>query len=696
MRRRAGRHAPSLRDLDPWRPLALLGSVLLGGVLLGGVALALLVGAAPAHAHGGGFGPPPTPHAKGPPRGGGPPAFVDPGFGGPIVTPGSSGEVTPRNPGSKRRTAITPSYEASWRLWWALNREFLLRPRHAGRLSVVTVAPTGSVPAAPSAAGAAAWEAERLRLAAEVAVPALVQLLEPGVKAPDDVKASALIALGKLTTVPKHIEIFFHHLGDKHAADIIRESAALGLGLLRRSSPALRFPSRHLDPVRGRLLQVFDRYIAGKRTQVPIRVRVFAMFSIGLLGDQPFRDDALHKNGMLISKLMWERLQVVYRDRELHIAVLTALGLQPGAGIPDGVIDGLKGIIDGKKVLGHQWDHLKRAHAVTAVARLGGVRGNVTMLRLANDRGKPLLVRMAAAIALAHRAPQMRGPERSAAVRMVLQSFKLEQEMLGVGLSNIALGRMVGAALAADSTRVLTHDKADARLLKRAERAPWYLRGFAALGLALAAREAKEAPEAASALRRNAGRVLLAMARDGKAQWSVRGAGVVGLGLLGDGGCTPSLLALLQRTHEDPELRAHAALALGQIGAGGDDVVKALEAVVLGAEPEVVRANAALALSLLGRKEVAPRLLERLEADTSTRLLTGTARALGRLGDLSGAEPLVALARRDGARPLVRAMALVALGRLLDPEARPSMLRLTLGTCYPARTRSLQEAFTIL
>ena len=76
--------------------------------------LGMLFGSAQAaHAHGGHFGPPPNPQAKGPPRGGGPPAFVDPGFGGPIVRPSSTGDVTPRNPASKRRTPITPTFETS-------------------------------------------------------------------------------------------------------------------------------------------------------------------------------------------------------------------------------------------------------------------------------------------------------------------------------------------------------------------------------------------------------------------------------------------------------------------------------------------------------------------------------------------------------------------------------------------------------
>ena len=73
----------------------------------------------------------------------------------------------------------------------------------------------------------------------------------------------------------------------------MRESAALALGLLRRSSPAVRFPSRHLDPVRARLFMVFDQYLGGQRTQVPTRTPAFAMYALGLLRDQPFPPEGM-------------------------------------------------------------------------------------------------------------------------------------------------------------------------------------------------------------------------------------------------------------------------------------------------------------------------------------------------------------------------------------------------------------------
>ncbi len=661
--------------------------------LIAGVALAALavLHAQPAHAHGGVIAPPPNPQAKGPPGGsGGVPNHVDPGFGGPVVTPGSGGSVTPRR-ASRRKTPLTSTFETSWELWWRLNRDGFLPVRERTRRVVVTPSPeSGGV------RGATAWEAQRRGLVDTKALPFLLEVLDPARKQPADVRASACIALGKIARDGSAADVLLEHLEDPRAPDIVRESAALGLGLLRRSEPKLRLKPIRYEIVRGRLLKVFDQISGGKKTLIPVRTRAFAMYALGLLGDQPFRDDPLSKDGRLISKLLWERLGVPYRDRELHIALLTALGRQPRAGIPEGIQDALREIVMGKTTHGHRWDLLKRAHAVTAVARLGGVGGHAFLLRITLDKRKPLVTRLAAELAIADRAPHLAAAERSAALRVMRRTFLLEQELLAVGLANLAMGRLVGADLAAGSTRVLEFDKADKLLLERAEQAPWYLRGFAALGLALAAREGTADLPAAVAFRRRASAVLLAMARASKEPATVRAAGVVALGLLGMPENVPALTAIARRGGEDPEVRAHAALALGQTGSTGGGVVEALSDLVGGSAPETVRSHAALALSLLAEGGVAAQLIKSLDVDTSTRRLAAATRALGRLGELSAVEPLIAAARSTDARPLVRAMAIVSLGRLLDPEPRSSLLRLSLGAAYPARSRALHEALTIL
>ena len=168
------------------------------------------------------------------------------------------------------------------------------------------------------------------------------------------------------------------------------------------------------------------------------------------------------------------------------------------------------------------------------------------------------------------------------------------------------------------------------------------------------------------------------------------------LGLLAQAGVIPAVRALVPRSALNAEVRGHAALALGQIGRVAPEILDVLGDAASRAGPDVVRGRAALGLSLLGGRGITPRLLDQLDAEGSTRRLAGATLALGHLGDLSAVEPLVATLDDKDARELIRAMAAVALGRLLDPEARPSLLRLTRGVCYPARTGAFQELFTLL
>ena len=57
-------------------------------------------------------------------------------------------------------------------------------------------------------------------------------------------------------------------------------------------------------------------------------------------------------------------------------------------------------------------------------------------------RGQP-----ARGIAIADRAPHLQAVERGAVMRVIEKVFQREQEMLAVGLANLAMGRMIWAKL---------------------------------------------------------------------------------------------------------------------------------------------------------------------------------------------------------------------------------------------------------
>ena len=72
------------------------------------------------------------------------------------------------------------------------------------------------------------------------------------------------------------------------------------------------------------------------------------------------------------------------------------------------------------------------------------------------------------------------------------------------------------------------------------------------------------------------------------------------------------------------------------------------------------------------------------------------AAALGRLSDPTSIEPLIRLAGDEKRSLHVRAMGVVALGLICEPEPLPSRVRLTAGANYPARTASMEQLFNIL
>jgi HEAT repeat protein len=76
--------------------------------------------------------------------------------------------------------------------------------------------------------------------------------------------------------------------------------------------------------------------------------------------------------------------------------------------------------------------------------------------------------------------------------------------------------------------------------------------------------------------------------------------------------------------------------------------------------------------------------------------LAQVAVALGRLDDLAAVGPLLDLAKDGRRTELTQALAVVSLGLLADPAARPSLLLLSRHANYPARTDALHEVLTIL
>lgn len=663
--------------------------------MLGVLTLLLLAGRG-AWGHGGMFIPPPeAPGGRQPlkrPRSNTPTA-VTPGTGGPIVTPGGSGFMKPGLVGRRKSREITPTYETSWHPWWRMRERLWMPAPRTALLTAVT-------PSEGEAAERTPWSKRRDALVREKVLAFLRHAVDPTSKCKPDVQASALIALAKVTPDDTDVPRMLDRLVDPKAPEIVRESAALALGLLRRTDLDHQLAAFRIDGIRGQLLQVFDGRAGNERIEVTRRIKQFAALAIGLLGDQPFSNDPRSKDGRLISQLLWQRLETIpFRTHEEPIALLHALSLQPSAGISTAIHRGLRDIADGKKISGRRFHARVRAHALTALIRLGSSSERAYLIRLLGGERTPFEVKTAAIVALGSEAERMASVERVVAARVLETALRdKNQELLTAGLLNLSLGEVLGADLRDGSERVLRALKNGALLESRARSMPWHLQGFAALALGTALRDVRppDADGTVAAFRTRSAGTLRLLLGNSKKEQDVRAAAAVALGLIGDPDSIAPLTAVVRNPKRTGDFRGYAALATALIGLERAKVVEALEAAATSPGPEVLRARAAMAISVFGERATAEKLIRELERGGGTRRLAGVTKALGRLGELDAAGPLMAAASDPERNELVQAMAIAALGILLDPESVPSLMRLMNGAVYPLRTPVMEEVFTLL
>jgi HEAT repeat protein len=628
------------------------GRVGLRAALVGLCLLAALFLASPqARAHGGQF------------RGPGAPPPTGPGLG-PIPLP----------------TVITPG--DTWQTWWDLNRLGLIPGRDiALRRQVVT---PGDDQGASLEEG---WSRRRALAARKTVVPFLLRLVDRQKKHRNEVVGAALIALGKVSQDKIVIPIFLDWLKDPQADQVVRESAALGLGLLRRTQPSLQLDGATLDSLRDELLLAVDD------ERAHVRIRAFAALAIGLLGDQPF-GTAWSKDGRLVIRALWKRLERAPDDIDVPVAVLVALGMQPRAGCPDAVREGLHHIVNGKTLNKRRFQSLERSHALTALIRLGDPSVHALALRILRRTREDEMLKRAVYLAVGRWSRRMTGPERREMAMAIETSLKSRRDPLTTGLGHIAAGRLLEQDLREGEITVLDAAELPHVLLEAAKKGPSTERGFAAIALALAARGAKDAGGALP-LQQRVQAMLLHGLEKGRGDDALKASYAVALGVLDVPEGIDLLLETVRDVHANPVLRGHAAVALGQMGRRAKDIRPALMTMLAEKRGVTLRVRAAMALALLGGRDVRDQLIGELGDASSEYHRAHVVIALGRLGDLGAVQPLLEYATNERYSELARALGVVALGLLTDPETRPSMLRLTEDANYPAATSVLYSAYSI-
>ncbi len=572
--------------------------------------------------------------------------------------------------------------------WWEANADGLRAGRRR-RLDRTETDPLANV-----GEGGRGSDARRpvQRAVADVILPTLRAVIERPLEENADVVGSALLALAKVTDDPADIGRIRTALRRRETPTLERECAALALGCLRRSDPAHGFDGRELDLVRQDLLAALDDDSMG------LRGRSDAALALGLLGDQATRPgDAFAKDGRMVVRGLWARLTEEHPSDELAVAMLVGLSLQPRAGVPDGVLLGLRGLVATGSLAGQRRSARVGAHAALALARLSDGEATGVFLGILKGRTHPIEVRRSAVVALGLLAPGLDAARRNRAVDALL-GLARKGDPDTSGIAWVTIGRLLAADLADGSGELLARTGLVDDLADASARGAHDVRPFAALALALAAegRDRSLDVPAFGALRTRALEALHAGAGDERMDPSIRGAFLIGLGIARDRASARLLSVLARGVDVAPLLRAHASAGLGLLGEARVDVLASLRAALGDRSDEGANREAARALGFLGDARSVPDLLDQIRRGGSDLVLARAALALGAIRDPSAARSLAEIVEDHRASNETRAVAVAALGLLGDLEDVRSLARLSIDSNYLAWTASLAEAVSIL
>ncbi len=653
--------------------------------------LLLLLLAGPILAHGGAYRGPAD--SAPPPDGGG----ASGGQGGSAPTPATGSTATtpgakrdPRPPAVPRPTVPGPSVagpdETVWQRWWGFDQHAYLELKAA--LHTSDLEPDsiefflGHAPA-HHARDRMRPSAEQIR--SEV-VPALLHALEA--ERDGDVVTGALIALAKIGDRPGEdalARVIADYLADDNQE--IAETAAVSLGILAGTGAAPTLEGLLRDSALGRARVRRPR-------GVPLRTRAFAAYGLGLVAHA-------NRHPALRAWTVRALVETFEAARELpgpdvEVACLVAVGLVP--------------LRVGGDPLGRPWSsreaqlrwlserlqdadlrELTRAHVPSVGARLlVGLPEPARAAQLGawcdalEQRDTPRLVRQGLMLALGHAATSgasaVDARARNALVHASRGGGDLDLRHFAiVGIGRVAARPGVGAAPLAGRARLR------GRLLEALVGGANLDRPWAAMALGVVGRGELDVGGEPD---RAVGEALRAALTEARAPREV-GALAIALGMRRDAAAVPLLLARLEEVADD-DTRGYLCLALGMTGA--PEALEPVRTVVRASRyrPALLR-QAAIAMGLLGDKNLVPEMCATLERAGSLAAQASIASGLGAIGDARSIEPLIRMLDDREITPRARAFAAVALGIVADKEPRPWNAKIAIGSHYRANTLTLTD-----
>lgn len=695
-------------------------TLLIGAALLaGGLALAHN-----ASAHGGTYrGPGDTvPPGGGGGTGGGP---ATPGPGGP-GTPGPSGPSTP-GPSTPTGPAGTPPASSpagpttgggdtgpdlsTWDFWWGFNKDQYLNLKvNTRNTGVVTGGDDWLLGKGEEEQTKDTLKPSQKQIR-EIVVPALLKVLDK--ERGNDLITGSLIALAKIgdklseADTSEFEQVIKQFLKDGNQE--ISETAAVALGILANDASVELLTQLMNDDQPARSFM-------GK-TEVPFRTRAFSAYGLGLIGHAT-SDNELRKQ--IATSLVGILNTPSFAKRDLKVAAMVAFGLTPVDPSSEEVADDslspeeaaassrkaqLAFLLDyyaeeNQRANSRTRHHRVRAHAPTAMARLLADQGTEfeelrttvieKMLEGVHKHSKyNRNIQQSCVLALGQLADS-RGGKKNAHVKAheELDRVCKKGELQAKRFALISMAQ-IAARPAPEGIEDPTGGRADLRknLLSRMGKAKGGQAAWAGLAVGVHARALSDGGQETIDL--GALSALRSEAKKSKSP-ALAGAYMLSLGLANDQDSAGMILDKLEYFSQD-ETRGHCAVALGLMNY--TQAIEPIQEILDGSEfrPDLLK-QAAVALGLLGDKNMVERLVKMLGDAKSLSSQAAIASALGTIGDKNSIDGLVELLKDSGKTQTARGFAAVALGIVCDKELLPWNAKIGTDINYRANTETLTGA----
>jgi HEAT repeat protein len=475
----------------------------------------------------------------------------------------------------------------------------------------------------------------------------------------------------------------------------IAETAAVALGILANDESVDELVGLMRDNAVGRAL------VGGG--EVSLRTRAFSAYGLALLGARTAKES---RRVEIIENLV----DVLENDqssmRDIKVACLISLGLVrleqihpsdasaevaslPAQSCRVGQIEYLIRYFENEK----ENHYLVRAHAPAALARLltglpaedhQAYKARIAKLLLdgcdKNSKEKKEVIG-SCVLALGqigdNDAEKLDEEIRST----LIDALKDQGDQQARHFSLIALaqvGGRIGAGEAPSKDDVSKH--LQKTLSGKSALQPWAGLAIGVYGRALAENGGTPPADAARALRE-----VLADEKSG----DKLGAYAISVGILKDTEARDTLLEKLDKTKED-EPRGYITVGLGLMNAR--EAIEPIQSIIKESKykHELLK-QAAIALGLLGDKELVPDLIKMLEEAKGLATQAALASALGTIGDSRSIDPLVAMLENKDITDSARGFAAVALGIVADKEGLPWNSKLSVDLNYRASTSTLND-----